>query len=107
MSRHMTLDDRQIIHAGLKRAESLAISAAVSASGLPMRRQRYARAVDTKRIFRTAMPYGLQGSPRIKKLSWQKCSMSKREKLRVQSFFMKCGPCSSCQALHCSVSLCL
>ncbi len=27
MSRHMTLDDRQIIHAGLKRAESLAVIA--------------------------------------------------------------------------------
>ncbi len=27
MSRHMTLDDRQIIHAGLKRAESLAMIA--------------------------------------------------------------------------------
>lgn len=38
-------------------------------NGLLMRRQRYAHTADTKRIFRTVMPYGLQGSPRTKKLN--------------------------------------
>ena len=88
MSRHMTLDDRQIIHAGLKRAESLAMIA----SRIGKCETTVSREIRSHRVVWNRKPYGRPTNRCVNRTSCNKTGVCNEDCRR------KCTMCGHCAA---------
>ncbi len=89
MSRHMTLDDRQSIHAGLKHAESLAMIA----SRIGKCETIVSREIRSHRVVWNRKPYGRPTNHCVNRAGCKKTGVCNEECRRKCAM---CGHCAAC-----------